>query len=105
MLPIGCDSACINPVPNIINGPPNMLSYNWQINNVTVATTQNLTLSPLNMPIYGIPYTVSLTATTINGCVDSTQFEYTPLDCDSTDCFDLEDTIYCNEDGTLPSNF
>jgi len=101
MLPIGCDSACINPVANIINGPPGMLSYNWQINNVSVATTQNLSLSPLNMPVYGIPYTVTLTATTINGCVDSTSFEYTPLDCDSTDCFDLEDTIYCNADGTF----
>ncbi|MFZ1610630.1 MAG: PKD domain-containing protein [Chitinophagales bacterium] len=100
MLPIGCDSACINPVPNIITGPPNMLSYDWQINNVTVATTQNLSLSPLNMPVYGIPYTVSLIATTLNGCVDSTDFEYTPLNCDSS-CFDLEDTIYCNEDGTF----
>lgn len=100
MLPIGCDSACINPVADTIHGPPSMLNYNWEINGVTVSTNQNLILSTLNMPVFNVPYDVCLTATTLFGCVDSTCFEYTPKDCDTTACFDLEDTVYCNADGT-----
>lgn len=102
MLPIGCDSSCINPYPEIIHGPPGMLSYNWEINNTTVSTAQDLIITPALMPVYGLPYTVSLTATSIFGCVDSTSFEFTPLDCaDSLGCFDVVDTIICNADGTF----
>jgi hypothetical protein len=52
------------------------------------------------MPTYGIPYTITLIATTVNGCVDSTKFEYTPESCDSSHCYTMTDTIWCNTDGT-----
>ena len=104
MLPIGCDSACINPDPDTIHGPPGMLSYNWLINNVTTSTAQDLILNTTNMPVFGIPYTVTLIATTTFGCVDTASFEYTPIDCDSAACFDLIDSIYCNPDGTFTLN-
>jgi PKD repeat protein len=102
MLPIGCDSSCISPNPEIIHGPPGMASYNWEVNNVTVSTSQDLTITPAIMPVFNIPYTVMLTATSTNGCVDSASFEYTPLDCpDTVGCFDAVDTVYCNADGSF----
>lgn len=104
MLPIGCDSACINPNPDTIHGPPGMLSYNWLINNVTASTAQDLILNTTNMPVFGMPYTVTLIATTLMGCVDTASFEYTPIDCDTSDCFDLVDSVYCNPDGTFTLN-
>ncbi len=104
MLPIGCDSGCVYPVADTIHGPPGMASYNWQINGVTVSTMQNLGLNNIVMPVFGVPYTVSLIATTTNGCTDSTQFEYTPLNCGAP-CFELMDTIWCNDDGTFSYQF
>jgi len=102
MLPIGCDSSCINPFADTIHGPPGLCNYDWQINGVTVTTLQNLGLNPTNMPVYGIAYTITLIGTTCNGCVDSTKFEYTPHECDtsSSHCYTLTDTIWCNVDGT-----
>lgn len=101
MLPIGCDSGCINPIADTIHGPPGLCNYDWQVNGITVTTGQHLVLDPSVLPTYGIPYTITLIGTTCNGCVDSTSFEYTPVDCDSADaCFEPKDTIWCNPDGT-----
>jgi hypothetical protein len=79
-----------------------MTSYDWQINGNTVATTQNLGLNPLNLPNFGVPYTITLIATTADGCTDSTKFQYTPKDCDSSSvaCYSIKDTTWCNTDGT-----
>lgn len=102
MLPIGCDSACINPVADTIHGPPGMANYDWQINGVPVSTLQDLLLNPTNLPNYNVAYQITLIATTVNGCIDSTTFAYTPKDCDtsSVSCYTLKDTIWCNTDGT-----
>lgn len=105
MLPIGCDSACDNPVTDTIHGPPGLSMYEWQVNGVPVATTQNLGLNPGILPLFGVPYTIKLIATTVNGCVDSTTFQYTAIDCDSSDCYTLEDTTWCNGDGTFSFQF
>jgi PKD repeat protein len=105
MLPIGCDSGCINPLADTINGPPGMSIYDWQINNVTVSTLQDLGLNNINMPVYGVPYTIKLIATTVNGCMDSTTFQYTPRECDTSDCYTMTDTIWCNSDGTWSFQF
>lgn len=100
LLPIGCDSGCINPLADTIHGPPGMIMYDWQINGVNVSNLQNLGLNPGNMPNYGVAYVIKLIATTANGCVDSTSFEYTPRSCDSAQCYTMTDTIWCNLDGT-----
>ncbi|MBK9731314.1 MAG: PKD domain-containing protein [Chitinophagaceae bacterium] len=100
LLPIGCDSGCINPLADTIHGPPGMSMYDWQINGVNVSNLQDLGLNPGNLPNYGVAYVIKLIATTVNGCVDSTTFEYTPRSCDSSDCYTMTDTIWCNLDGT-----
>lgn len=82
MLPIGCASGCINPDADTIHGPPGLSSYLWTINGVPVATTQNIGLTPALMPAYNVPYIIGLHGVTTNGCMDSTFFEYTPIDCD-----------------------
>ncbi|MBX7142066.1 MAG: PKD domain-containing protein [Chitinophagales bacterium] len=102
MLPIGCDSGCINPIADTIHGPPGLANYDWQINGVSVSNAQNLILNNINLPNYNVPYTITLIAATSDGCIDSTSFQYTPRDCDSTevDCYEMQDTIWCNLDGT-----
>ena len=99
MLPIGCDSSCIYPTPEIIHGPPGMLSYQWYIDNTPAGTLQDLELNTSNLPTFGVPYQIKLVATSIYGCVDSSEFQYTPLECE-VECFTIEDTIWCNDDGT-----
>jgi hypothetical protein len=79
MLPIGCDSGCIIRW-RYHSWSSGLCNYDWQINGVTVSTLQNLGLNPTNMPVYGIPYTITLIGATCNGCIDSTKFEYTPHD-------------------------
>ncbi|MCS6916804.1 MAG: hypothetical protein NZM08_03885, partial [Chitinophagales bacterium] len=82
MIPIGCASGCINPVPDTIHGPPGLALYQWTVNGVTVSTLQDLLLTTSILPAYNVPYVIGLIGVTTDGCMDSTFFEYTPLDCD-----------------------
>lgn len=106
MLPIGCDSSCINPTPETIHGPDAPIgesyTYTWIVNNLWVNNSQDLTIDGTQTLGYGVPIPIKLIVTTINGCIDSIEFEYTPLDCDSIEshCYTTKDTIWCNTDGT-----
>lgn len=98
MLPIGCASGCL---PDTIHGPPNLATYDWQINNTTVSTAQDLILTPALMPVLNVPYIITLIATTNQGCADTASFEYTPKPCpDSVKCFTITDSLVCNGNGT-----
>ena len=51
-----------------------MLSYQWYIDNTPAGTLQDLELNTSNLPTFGVPYQIKLVATSIYGCVDSSEF-------------------------------